>query len=239
MAARWDEMTMDEVDALDRERTLLILPVGSIEGHGPHLPVGTDWLTAVEVADAVADRVDGAVVLPGVPYGLCSSTRDFPGTVTITFESLHSLVEDLMHSVLSAGFRRLLVLSSHAGRQHMSALRVAAAEMARMHDVAILVVSDWEVAYELPDVPQGDGHGGMVETARMMAYRPTLVRDTPGKAGTASLQYVIDPEPGGLWPHAYEGDPSAATPAYGADFNSRVADRLVDIVDRYMAAGVR
>lgn len=238
MTVLWEELTMADIESLDREGTLLVLPVGSIEGHGSHLPVGTDWQTAISVVDDLADRMEDVVVLPGIPYGLCSSTRDLPGTISLSFDTIRSLVGEVLEGVLSRGFRRILVLSSHAGRHHMSAIRLAAIRLARQYDVSILVVSDYEVAYDLPEVPDGDGHGGMVETSRMIAIRPELVGDLPGPGHRSLERYVVVPDPSRGFPQGYIGDPASANGEYGREFNRQVVDLLVEVVQAYRAMEV-
>ena len=91
----FDELSMKEVENAAEEGTVVIIPCGSVEEHGTHLPLCTDSLQAEHVALKVA-RKAGCLVAPPLRYGVCNSTRNFPGTLTITFDSLRSIMEDIL-----------------------------------------------------------------------------------------------------------------------------------------------
>ena len=89
---RWEELSVPEVEALDRERTVLILPLGSVEQHGRHLPVGTDTMLATAVSIAAAERLAGRVVVLSPPwYGFSQHHMRFAGTITLTASTMLAL----------------------------------------------------------------------------------------------------------------------------------------------------
>ncbi len=96
--------------------SIAILPVGAVEAHGPHLPLGTDNLLAERVATSVAEQVE-AFVLPTLPYGQVWSLRNFPGSINVSNESLISIVVDIGESLYRQGFRTFVMVNGHLGNQ--------------------------------------------------------------------------------------------------------------------------
>ena len=119
-----EEMTSPQVvEGLAKSKTVL-LPFGSIEEHGAHLPLSTDQLTIYEVCCEAAKRIP-VFVAPRIYYGVCRSTSQHPGTVTISTDALRLLAQDIVCSLYSHGFRNFILVSGHAGSTHMAALTEA------------------------------------------------------------------------------------------------------------------
>src|SRR5690349_5514414 len=110
---RWEEMTSPEIGALDRERTVVVLPIGSVEQHGNHMPVGTDTLLAKAVSLAAAQADNDICVMPSPWYGFSAHHMRFPGSVTLSAQTLMAVVEDIVASVVKHGFRRILIVNGH------------------------------------------------------------------------------------------------------------------------------
>lgn len=220
--------------AADGGRTVVIVPFGSVEQHGPHLPLATDTLQAYGVAVRAAGTTP-CLVAPPVHYGQCSSTRNHPGTVTVSAGTVRCLAGDIIDSLAGQGVDRIILYSGHAGRIHMAALREAAeGRVRRSAHLIISVISDLDLvresAADLLETPD-DGHAGEIETSRMMHLHPDLVGDPPAEEypGLPSGRVVPDPErywPGGVW-----GDPRAATPAKGQLLVDRSARALAAVVE--------
>ena len=130
---RWEDLTSPELDGLDRDRTVVIVPVGSVEQHGHHLPVGTDSVLAHEVALAAADLLgDGrAVVVPPPWYGLSAHHMRFAGTVTLTAETMMALVSDIVASLVAHRFPRIAIVNGHGGNGGL--IDVLAATLGHRH----------------------------------------------------------------------------------------------------------
>ena len=121
MAMLIEEMTMPEfIAGLAKSRTVLI-PFGATEEHGLHLPLGTDTFQAADVCRLLAER-RRVFVAPAIPYGVCRSTGDHPGTISLTTETLKALAIDLVRSFYRQGLRNVVLLSGHAGGTHNAAL---------------------------------------------------------------------------------------------------------------------
>jgi creatinine amidohydrolase len=215
-----------------RANPLVIVPVGALEAHGPHLPLGADQIQAESTAVALAERVDG-LVAPTIAYGSAPGARRFPGTVSLTIAQLESHVTGVLSELARSGVRRLLVLSGHAERGHMAALREAADQAVRDHPgTRVVVLSDYDFVYELrgKESPPNDGHAGLLETSRMLALAPHAVgterpvveyRHSPFVPGTPS------PED---WPESVIGDTRSASAELGQRVQRYVLDRLVETV---------
>jgi creatinine amidohydrolase len=215
-----------------RSNPLVIVPVGALEAHGPHLPLGADQIQAETTAFALADRVNG-LVAPTIPYGSAPSARRFPGTVSLTMSELGTHVAGVLRELARGGVRRFLVLSGHGERGHMAALREAADLTMRDYpNVRIVVLCDYELVYELrgKEAPASDGHAGLLETSRVMALAPgTVGTERPVVEYRHSLFVPGSPTPE-EWPESVMGDTRPANPELGARVQAYVLDRLTEMV---------
>jgi creatinine amidohydrolase len=235
--AEWLELTMPEFEARSREQVAVILPVGSVEEHGPHLPLGTDAFHALDLARRVAE-LRPVLVAPPLYYGLCRSTREHPGTVSISGDTLRRLVTELGREFHRQGCRHLVILSGHAGGTHMAAL-VEAGEtlLAELPDLQVAVVNVLDLLREVlaqrPDLVQtkGDSHAGEVETALMLAGRPHLVRGRAPAEWPRFPKYVLVRDKRRCWPGGVWGDPGPATPKQGEAILQAEAERLAGLLD--------
>lgn len=229
----FEDMTMEEVRQEIDGRSIAIVPVGAIEEHGPHLPLSTDCLQPEYVAQKVAERT-GAYVLPILKYGQCSSTKNFPGTITLRFDTLRMVMEDIVSELLRHGFRNIVILSGHAGRTHMTALKLAAEKVLEKSDLDlnIMVLSDYDIAYTMDEIeiPVNDGHAGMIETSRVMAIRPDLVKGTAEPNHPNFPPFVVLKNPEKLFPSGVMGEPQLASREFGEKANKVIVDRLVEII---------
>ena len=228
-----DELTMKEFSEKVDENTVVILPIGATEEHGAHLPLNTDSLQPEFVAEKVATATE-ALIAPPIRYGLCSSTRNFPGTITISFDTLRSLVYDILSELHRNGIKNIVVLSGHAGRVHMAALRQAAETVVREHDVKIMVLSDYDIAYDLIDVdmsiPKDDGHSGLIETSRILDIREDLVKGEGEVGSTRPPKFMVLPDPEKYFPTGVMGDPKGASKPKGDQINDYIIKELVKLI---------
>lgn len=108
-----NEMNMEEVR--DNKDALFLLPVGISEGHGKHLPVGTDTIQAEYEAQRVAEELDmDTVIAPIMNYGTCRATSHLPGTISVSFDSFRAVMKDILDSMIKQGINNIVVLSGHA-----------------------------------------------------------------------------------------------------------------------------
>ncbi len=233
---RWEDLTMPELAARLKECPTVLLPLGAVEEHGPHLPLGTDAFHALEVARRVA-QLRPLVVAPPLFYGLCRSTREHPGTVSLSFDTLRSLVRDLGREFHRHGCRALAIVSGHAGGTHMAALTEAGEWLlAELPDFKVAVINLLDLLREImQDKPRlvqskSDGHAGEVETALMLAAYPHLVTGTAPAEWPAFPRHLLVRDKKRYWPGGVWGDPSQATAAQGEEILALEARRLAQVI---------
>lgn len=229
-----EELTSREFKELAKKKPLVVVPMGSVEEHGDHLPLCTDSFQAEEVARRVA-LTFGGIICPPIRYGECHSTRNFPGTISVSFDTLRMLVTDLLSELDRNGIDKVLVLTGHAGSSHMMAVRLGAeATVAKNPKLKVMFLSDYDLAYELrgKEFPEDDGHGGLIETSRILNIRPELVRKSRPKGETWAPPFMIVPNPEKYIPTGILGDSSAATAKKGKVIDDYVVDRLCDLISK-------
>ena len=238
--------------ALQADATVLV-PIGAIEQHGPHLPLSVDWVIADEVAKAVADQVGDLPVwvLPTLPFSKSNEHAWSAGTIWLSQQTMISVLDDIGRCVAEAGATRIVFLNGHGGNSTM--LNVACRELRLAHGLLTFLVHPFvPPAYAPPDpnadqsVELGMGiHGGLDETSVMLHLRPDqvdmskAVRNVPEwitdrdhvKFGD-SVQFGWLSNDFGADRHI--GDPTGATAERGKQlFDDSVAfivDQLRDIV---------
>jgi creatinine amidohydrolase len=232
----WQDLTMPGFEALQQKTRTVILPLGSLEEHGPHLPLGTDTFHALEVVRRVA-ALRPVVVAPPLFYGMCRSTREHPGTVSISGDALRAMLVSVGQEFCRQGWRNLVFISGHAGGTHLSAI-VEAGErlLAELPEVRVAVVNLLEVLREVwrdrPDLVKtpGDSHAGEVETAIMMAAYPDLVQGTAPEEWPRFPKYVLVREKRRYWPGGVWGNPTPASAAQGEAILAAEVERLIKII---------
>jgi creatinine amidohydrolase len=234
--ALWQDLTMPGFEDFRGRTQTVILPVGSVEEHGPHLPLGTDTFHALEVARRAA-QLQPVIIAPPVFYGICRSTREHPGTVSISGDTLRALLKDLGREFYRQGMRNLLFMSGHAGGTHMCALVEAGeALLAELAEVRVAVVNILDLLREvLADKAhlvktKGDSHAGEVETALMLAAYPHLVQGTASPEWPSFPKYVLVRDKRRYWPGGVWGDPGVAEAQRGEEILAAEARRLAEII---------
>jgi creatinine amidohydrolase len=231
------ELTQPEIAAQLKKNPLVILPAGSVEQHGPHLPTGTDMFAANAIAAAVAERMDG-MVLPGPALGVTPLHMPFEGTLTLTPETYIRVVTETCASAAAHGARALLILNWHEG--NIPSLAIAAEDLHRKHGMAVVTVQACYVAADLYG-PECNGltHGGEIEALAVLAHRPELVHlDRIGNSSdvkhgsrmdklrrTRSFQPVLT-DIRSIAPTGWYGTPQGATAERGATMLTRIADAI-------------
>ncbi len=167
------DLTQPEIAAQLKKNPLVILPQGSVEQHGPHLPTGTDIFASNIIAHAVAERMDG-LVLPGGPLGVTPLHMPFEGTITLSPDTYMRVVVETCASMAQHGAKYLLILNWH--ELNIPPLGVAADLLHRKHGMTVLTVQACFVAEEMFGKECGGlTHGGEIEALAVLAYRPDLV----------------------------------------------------------------
>jgi creatinine amidohydrolase len=261
-----EEMSTPALDALDRERTVIVLTVSPLETHGPHLPVGVDAFAARHFAQTIAERVVAArpgwsvVLAPTLHLG--SFTFDTVGTVSVRQRVVRDLVIDYGEAFARAGFRYVLVANGHGGPGHLTALDEAAAIVSRRHGVTMASFTGhlaWEFlrGRYLPRIESAlgrpltaeeraafseDAHGGWWETSLMLLIRPDLVDESWRTLPAARYSWPKRVVPnyavknGG---QGYVGHPALADPAFAKATTEVLMAEAMAIVDGLLEGRLR
>ncbi|MGD0176039.1 MAG: creatininase family protein [Candidatus Bathyarchaeia archaeon] len=172
MGAFLSELTWQEAkEAFQRTHTVLI-PVGSTEQHGPHLPLGADWIEADAIAKAVTERAD-VITTDIVPVGISEHHMDFPGTLTITREHFKNYMMDICESLIHWGAERFIFINGHGG--NVDALSEIALALRTKYAAVSAILQWWELVPSFNGQPTMQ-HAGYGEIALVAAAKPSLVK---------------------------------------------------------------
>lgn len=240
-------MTAPEIVALSQQDTVVIIPVGSIEQHGPHLAVEVDALLATEVsrrAAGLAAAERPILVAPTLAIGLAQHHLSFGGTLTLDFATFSAVIGCVVRSIIASGFRKIALVNGHGG--NTTALRVVVNELARSERTPIVACTYWDAAArpfrEILETQPCLMHGCEAETSLMMALAGDGVRfDKLAGLTAPSFEGAQDPfespfyrslDMDELSANGVLGNPMAASAAKGerlaAAAAAAIAERLLD-----------
>ncbi len=216
----------------------VILPLGSLESHGPHLPFGTDAITAHMLAQRIAARVTRMAVLPPVNYGMSEHYKEFPFCVSLSYETEISILRDIFASLYREGICKVFVMNGHDG--NIAPIEVAAREAKVAHpDMKIVSLDAWwyMVGKLVPsgffEVWDGLGHGGEGETSICLALFPDLCY--PEKA--AGVVPKLPPHVDIKWRFSEltntgaSGDPTKGSRDKGLKMEEILVDTVIGIIN--------
>jgi len=257
-----EELTWPQIDALERQRTLFILPVGMIEEHGPHLPVGADTLGVTYEASGASRRVSRAlpdwnvVMMPPINYGHSGANQlgdmlIHPGTYGIRQSTLRSLVADLGGQIAQNGFKWIFVMNGHGAPTHGIAINEACDFVSETFRITMLhltglfradktIQSNGErinakffSAADLASFGM-DVHAGVGETSGMLAVRPDLVRPSYKTLPSRAGRSLEELREIATAPgwQGYLSSPARATAAHGRAVEAWWIDGFTDLILR-------
>lgn len=243
---RFEEVGGFEVADVVSSHAFAILPLGSLEFHGPHNPLGADSIIISGVAEQVAART-GGLLFPTIMFTQCPAhTAHFRGTLSVRPEVMTMYFADVLRSILHLGFRRIFVLNGHDG--NIGPGRGAVAQVADEDKEAVLLFASWweflpgDLMKSLGLFRQtngGHGHGGPLETSAVAAFRPDLIHleqakdlpEPPELAGGAP--YFLQKSVAANWP-GYSGHVSESSAAKGKRLAAISEDEIVKLIDNWL-----
>ncbi|PYU41539.1 MAG: creatininase [Acidobacteria bacterium] len=244
---RFEEVIGFEVAEAVSGHPIGILPLGSLEFHGPHNPLGTDSIIISGIAERVAARTR-ALLFPAVTFTQCPAhTSHFQGTISVRPEVMTLYFEDILRNILHLGFRKVFILNGHDG--NIGPARGAVARIAdEIQDAALLFANWWEfVSSETMKTMGlfhqsngGHGHGGPLETSAIAAFRPDLIhlshaRDLPEPPElSGGAPYYLQKSKAAEWP-GYSGNVSAASAEKGRKLVRISEDAIVKLIENWLS----
>lgn len=245
----WEHLTTTDLAGEACAGAVAILPVAAVEQHGPHLPLGTDAMLTDAVLDAALDRLPAAVEalrLPTQRIGLSPEHLSFPGTLSFDAETVIAQWTAIGRALARAGIGRLLLLNGHGGQTAL--VDVVAMRLRAELGVTVVRATYFAFLEGAPGLDERERHfgwhGGLVETALMLAVRPELVRLEQARDFRSAAEGVagrhtalrVEGETGIAWmaedlsPSGATGNAAAATPEIGRRLLDRAAARLATLI---------
>ena len=243
---RFEELAGFEVTSAVAECPFAILPLGSLEFHGPHNPLGSDSIIISGIAENVAVRTN-ALLFPTIKFTQCPAhTAHFQGTISISPDVMTLYYGDVLRNILHLGFRKVFILNGHDG--NIGPGRGAIAQVANeVKDAALLFASWWEFLPGDKMKPLalfhqengGHGHGGPLETSAVAAFRPDLIhldksRDLPEPPDLSDgTPYFLQKSTAADWP-GYSGHVSEASAEKGRKVVQMSEDAIVKLIQNWL-----
>jgi creatinine amidohydrolase len=261
-APYWHDMTSEDFVGLDPERTVAVLPVAAVEQHGPHLPVQVDSCINAGIIARMVEMLPEdlpVTVLPQQAVGKSNEHLRFPGTLTLSAETLMRVLTELGECVHRAGLRKLVLFNSHGG--NVQVLEIVARELRVRHDMMVTALA-WP-ALGKPEglYPEEEGlygiHAGANETALMLHLRPDLVKMEKAQDFRTLMQDIRDEQYRDLtilgrisvgWmaqdvnPHGAAGNATLARAQDGKALADHAASRFIDLlreISRYPLSNLK
>jgi creatinine amidohydrolase len=187
-----EELNWKQVDGLDRNKTIIFLPISPLEEHGPHLPIGTDFLTTKDAAIEAIKKLSQKkpdltyVLFPIIPLGPCKANIDFPGSISVNGKVIRDIIYGVGSSLGLNGFKYLVICTYHMALGHLRGIYSAMAKLESKYDMKTtepwgpIFYSD-EILNREPKLgfdTQKELHGGFRETSLMKYQYPYLVDES-------------------------------------------------------------
>ena len=258
---RYDELTWIEMREAINIQPVVLLPFGTVEDHGPHLPLNTDNVIVEAICLEAAQRVPGEMlVMPVLAYGLDEHHMDFPGTVTVDIQTLLAFLADVAMSPARHGFSRVLIVNGHGSNASVAELAARRVVLqtgivcgAMSPNAAIdPTLAEPTLSDQRRSRPGGIAHAGEYETAMMLHLRPDLVQMDKAvrEIGQLKLEYFNwdHAEPSVLswqdwWSRMSEsgvcGDPTVATAEFGHALFETTVQNFVRFVREFRTLPLR
>lgn len=211
---------------------IVIVPIGSLEAHGMHLPLGTDIFSPRVICEKLEKKIGDKIwIAPEIPYGQSDYLAVYPGTITIPSDVMAEYVYHVGKSLYDNGLTKIIFLNGHGG--NVIALNLAVEKLVRINATAIVVNWWMDYAKEILEITETQGHAGEDESSVMLYYNEKLVDMNDLNTNLYKPEYrVFFPGRGEVvLKHAITGDPTNATKEKGEKIFDMLENRLVDLVE--------
>jgi len=244
MSLYWNEHTW--TDLRHNPPEVVLLPIGSVEAHGPHLPLSTDSIISEEMArrsaEELLEKKIRTLILPTIHYVVTDFSKDFPGTITIRKESFQNLLCDIAGSLASQGVRTLCIVNSHLEPDHTAAIHEFCNGCTTLKALFPDKTKKPWASLLTEEFKQGACHAGSYETSLVLAGREELVRSERAKLPPNPVNLAVLMKQGvrsfgdAGASQAYFGDPAAATKEEGEQTFAILTRMIVETVLQHLRA---
>ena len=230
-----ENVTWPEFEEAKKRIDTVIIPVGSVEAHGRHLPLGTDVFAPLEIAKRIEEKLrkmgKDVIIAPPVWYGHSFVLDVYPGTINVSADAFKAYTAEILREFAREGFRRLVLLNGHGGNH--SPLILAAEEVAGEFDVEVWLI-DWWIDFrkEILEVCSSQGHAGEDETSVILAIRPELVKmeNAVGEKREEKVRVIRKDIGFELFPEGVNDDPRGASREKGEAILEKVSEGIVKLL---------
>lgn len=230
-----ETMTLKDLEEIKGQLRTVVIPIGSIEAHGPHLPLATDLYTIYEICKLLVQK-KRVLIAPPFYYGVCRSTSHLLGTISLRTEVLKMFLINILSEFYRQGFRNFLILSGHAGGTHTACLVDAAETFVNLYPYCKLFVAN---IYEILkptlkelDIPEQDSHAGDWETSLMLYLRPELVKGKGFEDYPKFPKFRVVFEKEKYWTSGIWGNPTLASKEKGEKLVKILIDYLIEEIEK-------
>ncbi len=223
----------DVKDLIEKGYTNLIIPIGTLEAHGPHLPIGTDILIPEIIAESIAEKIK-ALIAPAIPYGVTTSLLRYHGGTSVSEKTLEQMIVEIIRNFNPYGFDVFIIINGHGG--NINPIRNAVRYLWKESRIKSIVIHWWIYAGSITEKIFGEpgGHAGVDETSMILATHPQLVKkiDIDSEVTIVKRGLEVYPSAGSLI--LYEED--KGRPIFDIDlskkyFNAVIRELLSEIND--------
>jgi creatinine amidohydrolase len=238
-----EEMVWPEVEsALENGTRTAIVAIGSIEQHGPHLPLNMDTLDGDELSRRIAEKLGDAIAAPTIRPGCSGHHMEFPGTITVPPETLMDVIRAYCRSLDEHGFEHIVLIPTHGG--NFGPVKTVAPDIGREIEATVIPLADLDEHMQLLndglseagiDYEQDVIHAGAAETAVVLAVNEDLVKMEniePGPEGKISTARLLSEGFKTITQNGVLGDPDEATPEAGETIIQNVVDTYADHIEK-------
>lgn len=202
MVRYYRELTRLEMEAVDKEETVVLIPIGALEQHGNQCPLGTDEIISEAVARRIRETLDREIpdypmlIFPPVPVGLSTEHVNFCGSITLKPDTFYHVLEDICRGLFRHGFKKIAMLNCHGGNTPI--IQVLSRELRSELGLAVFMINcgvffgNQAVKDTVTPGNVWDFHGGEMETSMILAERPELVKMETAQAGIRENSWEIE-----------------------------------------------
>lgn len=228
------EYTSDDFKANLDKANIAMVPIGSVEAHGHHLPLGTDVFSPRLFCKKINEKIGNELwIAPEIPYGQSYDLSVYPGTIHIPTEVMSSYIFFVGKSLFDNGINKLIFLNGHGG--NINSLNLASEKLMQL-GMDVIIINWWlDFSQEILTITEGQGHGGEDETSAILFYDDKLVQmEKALKNDKKPLMRVFFKDRGKiLYENALSGDATLATKEKGEKIFQLLTDRMIELIHNF------
>lgn len=227
--------TSDDFKENLKKSNIVIIPIGMVEAHGHHLPLGTDIFSPRLFCEMIEEKIGDKVwIAPEIPYGQSYDLSPYPGTVSVPSEVLAEYVYYIAKGLYDNGIKKVLFLNGHGG--NVTALNLATEKIVELGMDAMTINWWLDFSKEISTITEGQGHAGEDETSAILYYDDNLVQMNKATKNMRKPKYRINFKDRGkiIYKDAISGDATLATKEKGKKIFDLLTDKIIGIINDYI-----